>query len=61
MFYWAAFIDLLSTIKYEGGPIPWDSILIYAQYYRLDPNELEDFAAIIRRLDNTLGELRKSK
>ena len=61
IFYWTAFLDLLTTPKFERGPIPWDSILLYAQYYNLDSSETEVLVDIINRLDNKLSELRKNK
>lgn len=38
-------------IALERGPIPWRSIYHYGERYRLDVDEFDRFAAVIRAMD----------
>lgn len=53
-FILGAFFDL-DTERHHGNglmPIPWSSILRYAEYQELDEDETEELVYFIRQLDN---------
>lgn len=50
-FYLKAFWILNSCRNYENGPVPWNRILEYGIYHKLDYDLLEIFHKIIERLD----------
>lgn len=50
-FYFDAFDDLKTDRRYDGGPIPFSSILDYARLIDMDEDEFPEFKDIIRRVD----------
>jgi hypothetical protein len=55
LFEWEAFGQLATdrTIGMEAGAIPWSSIDRYARRYRIDEDEFDRFARLIRAMDTT--------
>ena len=55
IFYLTAFNELSScrTFGEITGPIPWDKIVEYACYKKLEYEMIEPFVFIIRGMDNT--------
>jgi hypothetical protein len=53
-FYFQAFFELDSERinGFDIGPIPWSSIVKYAEYHGFEYDEREDFLVFIRRMDN---------
>lgn len=63
VFYFGAFLEL-NTDRYVGmelGPIPWSSIMEYADRLGLDDEEREDLFHHVRALDDVLMEHRRKK
>lgn len=53
-FFWEAFFDL-TTCRQAGvsgfGPIPYDKMVLYAEMYELDDEEILEFTFLIKSLD----------
>ena len=56
--YLRAFRELSTTRQFGMGigPIPWDRILLYAQWQGLDPDLTEALTVIIRCMDDVYLE-----
>jgi len=54
LFYWDSFRELTTCRKYDGAPIPWDSINDYCKRYNIiNLHEFDTFLNILRGMDDT--------
>lgn len=59
-FYYNAFAELASDRTMDGG-IPWTAISQYGRRYEIEGQEFEDFAFLIRALDQEWQKIMDEK